>query len=223
MLAAGCGGREAPVTATAPAPLRYGVIGDSYSNGEGVGLEHSWPAQLARRLTAAGMPTEVVVNNSVTGWTSQQALDEELPEFERAKPQVATLQIGVNDWVQGVSAETFRANLVRLLDAMLAVVGAPKRLICVTIPDFSVTPDGANYTHGRDATAGLAAFNAVIESECAARDVSVVDVFGLSHAMDDPALTADDGLHPSAKELALWTDRIEPVAHAQWGGAFSTE
>jgi lysophospholipase L1-like esterase len=188
--------------------LRYGVVGDSYSNGEGVGLEHSWPAQLARRIGA-----EVVVNNSVTGWTSQQAIDHQLEDFRRAQPEVATLQIGVNDWVQGVSAETFRANLRTLLDEMLSVVGAPERLIAVTIPDFSVTPDGANYTHGRDATAGLASFNAIIEEECAARDVSVVDVFELARD------TADDGLHPSAQQLAQWTDGIEPVARQAWSSA----
>ena len=185
--------------------IRYGVIGDSYSNGEGVGLEHSWPAQLAQRLGA-----EVVVNDAVTGWTSQQAIDHHLPAFEAARPDVATLQIGVNDWVQGVSAETFRANLGRLLDAMLAVVGAPERLICVTIPDFSRTPEGATYARGRDITAGLAAFNAIIAAECAARGVSVVDVFDLSSD------TAADGLHPSAQQLARWTDRIEPVARQAW-------
>ena len=185
--------------------IRYGVIGDSYSNGEGVGLEHSWPAQLAARLGA-----EVVVNNSVTGWTSQQAIDHQLEDFRRARPEVATLQIGVNDWVQGVDAETFRRNLRTLLDAMLEVVGAPQRLIGVTIPDFSMTREGATYARGRDVSAGLAAFNAIVAAECAARDVSVVDVFDLSSD------TADDGLHPSAAELARWTDRIEPVARRQW-------
>ena len=184
--------------------IRYGVIGDSYSNGEGVGIEHSWPAQLAQRLGA-----EVVVNDAVTGWTSRQAIDHHLPAFVAAEPEVATLQIGVNDWVQDVAADEFRANLCHLLDAMLAVVGAPQRLIAVTIPDFSMTPDGATYAHGRDITAGLAAFNTIVEAECAARGVSVVDVFALS---DD---TAEDGLHPSAQQLALWTDRIEPVAREQ--------
>jgi len=224
LVLAGCGGgRHATATTTAapPGALRYGVIGDSYSNGEGVGEQQSWPAQLARRLTTGGLPTTVVVNPAVSGWTSQQALDDELVPFQRAHPQVATVLIGVNDWVQGVPASTFRANLQRLLDVMITTVGAPGRVIAVTIPDFSVTPSGAQYATGRDAPAGIAAFNAIVRTEAAARHVAVVDVFALSQAMSDPALTAPDGLHPSALELRQWVDRIAPVARAHWARALS--
>lgn len=217
LLLAGCGGAApAPRTTAAPggaAALRYGVVGDSYSNGEGVGLERSWPAQLARRLGVA-----VVANPSVTGWTTRQALDEELPVLERAGPQVATVQLGVNDWVQGVTAATFRAQLGEVLDRVVAAVGGPRRVVAVTIPDFSVTRTGGAYTGGRDATAGLRAFNAIIAAECRTRGIAVADVFVLSRAMADPALTAPDGLHPSERELALWTDRIEPVARRAWAG-----
>ena len=206
-------GRPAPA---APRALRYAVVGDSYSNGEGVGIERSWPAQLAARLRRAGVPFAVVANPATSGWTSAQARALELPVFAAARPQVATLQIGVNDWVQGVPASTFRSNLRALLDGMLRTLHAPRRLLVVTIPDFSVTPSGAAYTGGRDATAGIAAFNAVIRAECRARGVAVADVFAVSRAMGRPGLTAPDGLHPSARELARWTDRIAPIARRLW-------
>lgn len=38
-----------------------------------------------------------------------------------------------------------------------------------------------------------------------------VDIFEVSKKMkDDPSLVADDGLHPSAKEYAVWESLILP-------------
>jgi len=196
-----------------PAEIRYAVIGDSYSCGEGASPKEAWPTLLTWHLTTNGLPVSVVANPAKTGWTTQQAIDEELPIWKAAKPDFATLQIGVNDWVQSVDANTFRRRLVRLLDEMLKVVPGTNRLLIVTIPDFSVTPTGAMYGAGRDISRGLTEFNKIIKDEAASRHLKVVDIFALSQRMrGDPALTARDGLHPSAKEYALWEAMIYPVA-----------
>ncbi len=194
-------------------PIRYAVIGDSYSNGEGATPEQSWPALLTRHLQAEGIKIELVANPSVTGWTSQQAIDRELPIFIKANPSFATLLIGVNDWVQGVSAEKFQQNFVNLLDQMLAHLPGKGKLLVVTIPDFSVTPDGPNYSRGRDISKGLQSFNKIIMDESAKRRLRVVDIFALSQNMrDNPALIAADGLHPSARTYADWEKAIFPAA-----------
>lgn len=199
---------------TPPTQIRYAAIGDSYSNGEGATPEDAWPTRLARQLTTNGVPVKLVANPSITGWTTQQALDEELPVWTRSKPDFATLQIGVNDWVQGIDAGTFRQRLASLLDAMLGVLPDKTRLLVVNIPDFSVTPNGALYGGGRDISRGLAEFNQIIADESAKRGLKVVDVFPLSQKMrGQPELTARDGLHPSAKEYALWEEVIYPLAH----------
>ncbi|MGB8353313.1 MAG: SGNH/GDSL hydrolase family protein [Chthoniobacteraceae bacterium] len=199
--------------AAAPEKIRYAAIGDSYSSGEGASPELSWPALLARHLRASGLDIDLVANPSRTGWTTGDAIDSELPVFIQARPDFATLQIGVNDWVQGVDAATFQKHLVILLDKMLAVLPDRTRLLVVTIPDFSVTPAGASFGGGRDISAGLAAFNAIILHEAEKRGVKAVDIFGLSrHVRDDPGLVAEDGLHPSAKEYAAWEKLIFPAA-----------
>src|SRR4249920_2550462 len=97
-------------------PIRYAVVGDSYSIGEGATEKESWPALLAIHLTRAGRPVELVSNPARTGWTVQDAIERELPLFRAAKPDFGTLMIGVNDWVQGVDAATFRARLAHVLD-----------------------------------------------------------------------------------------------------------
>ena len=193
--------------------IRYVAIGDSYSIGEGASPEQSWPAILTRHLNENGLQVDLVANPSVTGWTTQQAIDRELPIFVQSKPTFATLQIGVNDWVQGVDEKTFRKRFTFLLDEMLALLPDKKRLLIVTIPDFGVTPTGGRYARGRDISEGLTRFNEIINEEAKKRGLKVVDVFPLSQRVkNDPSLVGPDGLHPSAKEYAEWEKIIFPAA-----------
>jgi acyl-CoA thioesterase I len=195
------------------AQIRYAAIGDSYSIGEGASPNESWPAVLTRHLNEKGLHVDLVANPSVTGWTTQQAIDRELPVFLSATPNFATLQIGVNDWVQGVDAETFRKHFAFLVDRMLGMLRDKNRLLVVTIPDFGVTPTGPHYARGRNISEGIAAFNKIITEESKKRGLRVVDVFELSKQMGkDRSLVAPDGLHPSAKEYAEWEKIIFPTA-----------
>ena len=194
-------------------PIRYAVVGDSYSIGEGASEAESWPALLARHLAESGRMVALVSNPAHTGWTTQDAIEQELPLFRAAKPEFGTLMIGVNDWVQGVDGATFRQRIAHLLDEMLKVLPNERRLLVVNIPDFSVTPNGPNYARGRDISAGLASFNQIIAEEAANRTVRVVDIFFCSQEMrGHPELIAADGLHPSAKTYAMWEAVIFPAA-----------
>jgi acyl-CoA thioesterase I len=193
--------------------IRYGVIGDSYSCGEGATPNESWPALLTRHLNAQGVHVDLVANPSRTGWTTKEAIDRELPIFRDSQPNFATLQIGVNDWVQGIDEATFRKHFVFLVDQMLQVLPNKKRLLIVTIPDFGVTPTGPRYARGRNISEGLTRFNQIIAEEAKNRSLRVVDIFPLSKKTGaDPSLVAGDGLHPSAKEYAEWEKVIFPAA-----------
>jgi lysophospholipase L1-like esterase len=193
--------------------IRYAVVGDSYSCGEGASPNESWPAVMTRHLNAQGLHVDLVANPSRTGWTTKDAIDRELPIFTEFKPNFATLQIGVNDWVQGVDEATFRKHFTYLLDRMLEVLPNKERLLLVTIPDFGVTPTGPKYARGRDISEGLVRFNQIINEEAKKRSLQVVDVFPLSKKMgSDPSLVAADGLHPSAKAYAEWEKIIFPAA-----------
>jgi lysophospholipase L1-like esterase len=220
--------------------IRYVAIGDSYSIGEGATPEASWPALLARNLNESlkrpanvprrlrgeggvsdgdrafnGVALRLVANPSRTGWTTQQAIDRELPILIKSAPTFATLQIGVNDWVQGVNEKSFRERFSLLVDRILEVLPRKDRLLIVTIPDFGITPTGARYAGGRDVSAGISAFNRIIVDEAGRRALRVVDVFELSRKMKgDSSLVAADGLHPSAREYAEWEKLIEPAARA---------
>jgi acyl-CoA thioesterase I len=198
---------------TNPDKIRYAVIGDSYSCGEGASPKESWPALLTQHLKSQGVEVDLVSNPSVTGWTTKDAVDKELPKFVRSNPTFATLLIGVNDWVQGVDETTFRNRFSYLVDQMLAVLPNKKRLLVVTIPDFGVTPTGPKYARGRNIHEGIMQFNQIAIEEAHKRGLKVVDIFPLSKKMgQDKSLVAKDGLHPSAKEYAEWEKIIFPAA-----------
>jgi len=201
------------MSAAAEEKIRYVALGDSYTIGEGAAANESWPALLTRHLNQQGVDVDLVANPSVTGWTTKDLIERELPVFRKEKPNFATLLVGVNDWVQGVDEKTFRQRFSSIVDDMLKVLENRKRLLIVTIPDFGVTPTGPMYARGRSISDGIASFNKVIADESKKRGVRVVDIFELSKKMDsDPALVAADGLHPSAKEYAEWEQVIFPVA-----------
>lgn len=223
MALAGCGGagpgaptapapsgaeRPATEATAAPAAPRYGVIGDSYSNGEGLSPEQAWPELLARRL---GL--RLVVNPAVSGWTTREALDRELPQFAAAEPELATLMIGVNDLVQGATPAEFRGRLRELLSRMIAIVGGPRRVVVVTFPDFSVKPVGARFGDPRVVARAVERFDAIIRAEARRQGAPLADVLAVSRRPTDPS---PDGLHPSAAELEAWTDVIAPVARDAW-------
>ena len=196
-----------------PEKIRYAVVGDSYSSGEGATPGESWPSLLTQHLKAQGLNIELVSNPSVTGWTAKDAIDKELPKFVNSGPNFATLLIGVNDWVQGVDELSFRNRLSYLLDSMLAVLPNKKRLLVVTIPDFGVTPAGPKYARGRNIHEGIKAFNNIVTEEAHKRGLRIVDIFPISKKMgEDKSLIAKDGLHPSAKAYADWEKIIFPAA-----------
>jgi len=193
--------------------IRYAVIGDSYSCGEGATPKESWPAIMTQHFNAQGLHVDLVANPSVTGWTTKDAIDRELPVFLNSNPNFATLLIGVNDWVQGMDETTFRNRFSYLVDQMLAVLPNKKRLLVVTIPDFGVTPTGPKYSRGRNIHEGIIHFNQIVTEEARKRGLTVVDIFPLSKKMgQDKSLVAKDGLHPSAKEYAEWEKIIFPAA-----------
>ena len=94
--------------------IRYVALGDSYTIGEGASLDESWPALLTRHLRNEGIDVDLVANPSVTGWTTQDLIERELPVFRKAKPNFATLLIGVNDDNYGDNTGNYTVTITQL-------------------------------------------------------------------------------------------------------------
>ena len=200
------------------ASLRYVALGDSYTIGTSVAEESQrWPDQLVAALGGTPPALELVANLGVNGFTSRDVIEVELPRLDELRPDFASLLIGVNDVVQGVPSDRFRANATLILDDLLARLPA-ERIVTVATPDYTVTPKGAAYGDPRRQSAGIETNNAILRELAEARGIAFVDILDLSRrAAGDRSLVADDGLHPSGAQYALWVERIAPVVAALLG------
>ena len=208
LLVAGCAVSGERPAATV---LRYVALGDSYTIGTSVEPAERFPDQLVAALGPDVPTLELVANLGVDGYTSADVIREELPALEDLDPGFVTVLIGVNDVVQGVPIETYEANAATILDAVLAHLPAD-RIVTVAIPDYTVTPAGADYGDPTRQHDGIIANNAVMERLARERGIAYVDTFDLSlRAAEDRTLVAEDGLHPSGAQYGLWVERIRPV------------
>jgi lysophospholipase L1-like esterase len=100
---------------------------------------------------------------------------------------------------------------VVILDELLGLLPA-NRLVTVATPDYTVTPQGASYGDPAVQAAGIRTVNTTLRELATERGIAFVDIHDLSlRAAEDRSLVADDGLHPSGAQYALWVERIRPV------------
>lgn len=195
--------------------IRYLPLGDSYTIGQSVAEDQRWPNQLVTRLKADSVDIGIVANPSVTGFTTKNLIDHELPLLDSYNPNFVTILIGVNDYVQGVPADTTAKNLRQIIDTVQKNVPT-NRIVLVTIPDYAKTPTGARFGDPRASSLAIKALNDIIQDEGKKRGILVVDIYSISQqVIQDPDLTADDGLHPSGQQYSLWTDAINQAITQQ--------
>jgi lysophospholipase L1-like esterase len=196
--------------------VRYVALGDSYTIGTSVAAADRWPDQLVVALRPV-VALELVANLGVNGYTSADLIRDEMPAVAALRPDFVTLLIGVNDVVQGVAPETSAANVAAILARLLELLPA-NRIVTVAIPDYTVTPAGSDYGEPRQQHEAIVAANATMSRLAGERGIAYVDIFDLSlRAADDRSLVADDGLHPSGAQYALWVERILPVVEGLLG------
>jgi lysophospholipase L1-like esterase len=192
--------------------VRYVALGDSYTIGTATrSPDERWPNQLVRRLAAAGFEVDLVANLGVNGFTSMDVIRSELPRLAELDPGLLTLLVGVNDVVQGVPIETYTANAATILDQSLGLV-PPARIVTVSTPDYTVTPQGAAYGDPARQSAAIRQVNEILARLSEDRGIRHVDIHDLSlRAASDSGLVADDGLHPSGRQYERWVERIGPA------------
>ena len=193
----------------------YLALGDSYTIGEGVPEADRWPVRLGAAMRDEGIdlcPPRII---ATTGWTT----DELASAMDAAEPlgewDFVSLLIGVNNQYRGRAVDDYAGEFARLLHRAIALAnGRSDRVLVLSIPDWGATAFGA--ASGRDlaqVAAELDAYNAAARERCEAHGVAFVDITGVSRERGaEPAMLADDGLHPSAAMYAEWTRLALPAA-----------
>ena len=192
-------------------PLHYLALGDSYTIGEAVAAHGRWPAELVQRLRRAGVAIDDPRIVAVTGWTTDELAQGMDAASLTPAYDLITLQIGVNNQYRGRTADEYRGQFASLLARAITLAGGhAARVVVVSIPDWGVTRFARE--QGRDPAAiaaALDAFNAIAREQAHRAGAHFVDITPVSRR--HPELLADDGLHPSAAQYALWVEAILPV------------
>ena len=203
--------------------VRYLALGDSYTIGESVDESERWSLQLASMIQTSpqiakqfggteggGMEVTIIAR---TGWTTDELWDGIQAQEINPPYDLVSLLIGVNNQYRGLDIEEYRKSFVFLLNKSIEYVGGDAdRVIVLSIPDWGVTPFAGDRDSKKIADE-INQYNAVNRAETEKAGAHYIDITPISReAVNDPALIASDGLHPSAKMYAEWARLALPVA-----------
>ncbi|HZY44288.1 MAG TPA: GDSL-type esterase/lipase family protein, partial [Anaerolineae bacterium] len=180
---------------------------------ESVAEAERWPVQLTSRLRAEQIDLDEPIIIAKTGWATDElnaAIDQLEPSSQY---DLVSLLIGVNNQYRGYSADGYRSEFATLLKRAIGFAAdRPARVIVLSIPDWGVTPFAAGRARAKIA-AEIDRFNAINRAETIRSGAQYIDITPISRrASIDPALIANDGLHPSGKMYTHWTELAMPIA-----------
>jgi lysophospholipase L1-like esterase len=192
--------------------LTYLALGDSYTIGESVPADQSYPNLLASELTSQKYPVNSPKIIAITGWTTDELINAiASSDITDKKFDFVTLLIGVNDQYRQLSRDNYRTKFQQVLNTAIKFAGGNKnRVFVLSIPDWGVTPFAA----GRDSIIGpqIDQFNAINKQISDVAGVNYLDITPISRkAANDPYLITSDGLHPSGKMYAMWVNSLGPL------------
>ena len=187
----------------------YLALGDSYTIGESLPVQKSFPYQVVQLLRAKGhefMPPEIVAK---TGWTTDEldtAINDHifLPRYD-----FVSLLIGVNNQYRGRDIVEYKNGFVELLKKAIAfAAGKTEHVFVVSIPDYGATPFAKNMDIEK-ISKEIDEYNTLNKAISIQYKVEYIEITESSRkAKKENALVAADGLHPSAKEYSKWAKKI---------------
>lgn len=193
---AACGSqpdRQVDEQKTGSIPGTIVCVGDSLTAGLGVDIEQSYPAQLAKKIKAAGLDFQVI-NAGVSGETSSGTLSR-INWILTLKPDIIILEIGANDGLRGIAPALIKRNIGEIIRRLLE-----KKIIIVLAGMQMVRNLGPAYTNS---------FNAIYEDLAGEADVLFMPFF-LQGVATVPALNIGDGMHPNAQGYAIIVNNLFP-------------
>lgn len=121
--------------------LSYLALGDSYTIGQSVSEPDRFPVITSALLRDKGIKMKAPDIIARTGWSTGELLAELRNRSISNNYQLVTLLIGVNNQYRRLPLSEYETEFRQLLQyAVNRAGGNPKRVIVLSIPDYSVTP-----------------------------------------------------------------------------------
>jgi len=188
--------------------LSFLALGDSYTIGESVIEEERWPNQMVDIALNENVMFDQPDIIAKTGWRTEQLIDTLNKINFIKKFDYVSLMIGVNNQYSLKPIETFRLDLIKLLDMSIGYSIKRDNVVLISIPDWGVTPFAEGYDRNR-IKEEIDQFNSVIRDIANTNNILYVDVTEISRrAITEKDLIANDSLHPSGKMYKEWAEKI---------------
>ena len=187
----------------------YLALGDSYTIGEQVPMKENFPHQAVALLQKQHIDVADPVIIATTGWTTDELAASIREHNLHEKYSFVTLLIGVNNQYRGRTIENYKEEFSELLRQSIVFAGGHSQNVFVlSIPDWGVTP----FAEGRDrlpVAKEIDEYNASCKEITLANKCQYIEITGSTreHGQNKEYL-APDGLHPSAKEYSVWSERL---------------
>ncbi|RUO79549.1 arylesterase [Pseudidiomarina taiwanensis] len=177
------------------------VLGDSLSAGYGMAQSESWVGVLQQRWQQSH-PDITLINASISGDTTQGALNRLAGVLETHQPDYVFVELGGNDGLRGFNPATIQANLLEIIDKAQAA-GAQVALSQIRIPPNY----GPRYN---------AMFAELYPATAAQAEIPLLPFF-MEQIIVDESLMQNDGIHPNRDAQPLIADIMEPKLLAWLG------
>jgi lysophospholipase L1-like esterase len=190
----------------------YLALGDSYTVGESIPLQKSFPSQVVQQLRKNKMHFSAPEIIAKTGWTTDELLSAVNDYKFLDHYDFVTLLIGVNNQYRGRRVEEFKMEMEALLKQALELANKKEEhVIVLSIPDYGVTPFGQKLDPSL-ISKEIDIYNSVARALAAQYKVHYIDITEAGKAAyNDDSLVAPDGLHPSEKEYASWAGKVVEI------------
>ena len=188
--------------------VKFLALGDSYTIGESVAASYRWPVLLVDSLQKHGVDCLQPKIIATTGWRTDNLKNAIGKAKLKGQYNLVSLLIGVNNYYQGKSADSYAPEFEELLLMAIKLAGGVKTSVFVlSIPDYGYTPFGKE--NQSKISEGIDAFNAINKSISEKLGVKYYSITDISRrGLSEPELVAPDGLHPSEKMYSEWVQRI---------------
>ena len=191
--------------------ITYLALGDSYTVGESVAFENSFPKQLSTRIEEGKNVKVITTVIAQTGWRTDQ-LKASIGGRNSADYNLVTLLIGVNNQFQSRPFSQYETEFTDLLEKAISLSGGDSnKVVVLSIPDYYYTPYGqSNGT--KQISTELDRYNNFAKSTAKEKGVTFLDITDITRkGLEEPELVANDGLHPSGIAYEKFVDRLYPL------------
>jgi len=186
---------------------KFVFFGDSITYGQYIDPEHIWTTIITNNLSKN--KDLITFRNAVSGETSRQLLLRYSRDVQEIKPDILTIQCGLNDcnyWLSDngfprVSKESYKANLNEMIDR--AEVFYVKKIIFI-----GSHPVTKKITGPITLEESRREYNKIFKEVAQNRQITYIDIESQFDNIDEYLL--EDGIHLSKKGHIKYAEIIEP-------------